>query len=272
VTDVEKVAPKVVAPKVDLDELALDEDERKFLLRSIDDLDTELAAGDIDIDDHNRLRTDYSARLAEVQRRIEGDETALSQAVAVKRTSRSRLIPIGAAAATFVFALGTGLLVARSAGERKAGQTITGNTPQNTKSAQIADLMSQAAAQTANNPLAAVKTYDEVVKLEPRTAAAWAYGGWTLRLTALKIQDETQQAAVRKAAMRRLDEAIKIDPTYADARAFRAVMKFRDLDDPTGAKVDLTALEKTGHDPQIDQLTAGIRSELGMPSLVTPTT
>jgi hypothetical protein len=258
------------AQRVDLDQLAIDEDERRFLLRSIDDLDAELAAGDIDADDHDRLRTDYSARLADVQRRIEGDETALAQ-IAVVRSRRSRLIPIGAGVATFVFALGAGLLVARSAGERKAGQTITGNAPL-TKSAKIQELMAQASAEMATNPLAAVKTYDEVTKLEPRTAAAWAYGGWTLRLTAIRITDETQQAAVRKAALRRLDEAIRLDPTYPDARAFRAVLKYRDLNDATGAKVDLQALETIDHEAVIDQLTRGIREELGMAKIAPPTT
>jgi hypothetical protein len=257
---------------LDLDQLAVNEEERRFLLRSLDDLDKELAAGDIEVEDHNRLYTDYSARLAEVQRRIEGDESALARIAVVARSRRSRLIPIVAGLATFVFALVAGILVARSAGERKSGQTITGNATDESKSAKIRELMSQASAQMASDPLGAVKTYDEVTKLEPRTAAAWAYGGWTLRLTALRIADETQQAAVRKASLRRLDEAVRLDPAYPDARAFRAVLKYRDLDDAAGATVDLVALDKIDHDPIVDQLTAGIREELGLPARVSPTT
>ncbi len=256
---------------VDLDQLATDEEERRFLLRSIEDLDKELAAGDIEVDDHDRLHTDYSARLANVQRRIEGDQTSLVVA-ATARSRRSRLIPIGAGLATFAFALGAGILVARSAGERKAGQTITGGAVDTSKSAKIRELMSKASAQMATDPLGAVKTYDEVTKLEPRTAAAWAYGGWTLRLTALRIADEKQQAAIRKASLRRLDEAVRLDPTYPDARAFRAVLKYRDLGDAPGAKVDLVALDKIEHDPIVDQLTAGIRDDLGLPARAAPTT
>ncbi len=256
----------------DLDRLAVDEDERKFLLRSIDDLDMELAAGDIDTLDYNDLRANYSVRLAEVQRRIEGDAETLSALNQRPRSLRSRMISIGAGLATFGFALGIGLFVARSAGERKDGQIITGNIGQNAQSKKIAELMQTASAVSATDPLAAVEAYDEVIKLEPQVVAAWAYGGWTLRLTSLRIPEGTQRTEVQKGALRRLDEAVKRDPTYADAHAFRAIMRMRDLNDPVGAKADLVAMEELVRDPIVDQLTASLREELGLAKLVPATT
>ena len=47
------------------------EDERDFLLRSLDDLESEFDAGDLDDADYRRLKSDYTARAAEVIRRLE---------------------------------------------------------------------------------------------------------------------------------------------------------------------------------------------------------
>ena len=44
------------------------EDEREHLLTSLDDLDSELAAGDIDEHDYAALRDDYIARAALLSR------------------------------------------------------------------------------------------------------------------------------------------------------------------------------------------------------------
>ena len=51
------------------------EDARDFLLRSIEDLDAERAAGDIDADRYEALRSDYTARAAAVLRAL-ADEAA----------------------------------------------------------------------------------------------------------------------------------------------------------------------------------------------------
>lgn len=48
------------------------EEEREFFLRSLRDLEEEWAAGDIDEVDYRALRDDYTARAAEVIRRLEG--------------------------------------------------------------------------------------------------------------------------------------------------------------------------------------------------------
>ena len=68
------------------DRLAALEEERDFLLKSLADLDAELAAGDIDEADHRALTDDYTARTAEVLRAIEEHREAVEAA----RPPRSR--------------------------------------------------------------------------------------------------------------------------------------------------------------------------------------
>ena len=63
-------------PSLDPDVLAALERERDFLLRSLDDLDAERAAGDLDTSDHAALADDYTRRLAEVARSIDEERTA----------------------------------------------------------------------------------------------------------------------------------------------------------------------------------------------------
>ena len=49
------------------------EEERHFLLRSLDDLDAERAEGNIDDETYARLHADYTARAARVIHRLDGD-------------------------------------------------------------------------------------------------------------------------------------------------------------------------------------------------------
>ncbi len=51
------------------------EEERDFLLRSLDDLDAERAAGNIDDETYERLHDDYTARAAIAVRAMQGGGT-----------------------------------------------------------------------------------------------------------------------------------------------------------------------------------------------------
>ena len=57
--------------RLDLDELARLEEERAFLLKSLDDLERERDAGDIDERDYETLKDDYTRRAVTVLRAIE---------------------------------------------------------------------------------------------------------------------------------------------------------------------------------------------------------
>jgi tetratricopeptide (TPR) repeat protein len=241
------------------------ETERQFLLRSLDDLEVEHAAGDLSDDDLVTMRADYQARLADVQRRIEGDaQQQARDAEAAARTARSQARTWAFGLVAAVFAVGCGFLVAGSLGERKAGETITGDVPQDPIAVKTSELMQRAQELSSTDPVRSIEAYDQVVKLNPDVVSAWAYGGWQLRLFAIGAQDPAARAELLQGAKRRIDEAIKRDPTYADAYAFRAVMAARDFEDEDAARAALKTLETLDRNPLIDQLTGPLRSDLGM--------
>src|SRR5437773_2437915 len=63
-------AAAMVKAAIDLDALAGLEEQRRFLLQSIRDLDREHAAGDLDEEDYRTLKDDYTARAAAVLRAL----------------------------------------------------------------------------------------------------------------------------------------------------------------------------------------------------------
>ena len=256
-----------------LDELGQWEEQRRFLLRSLDDLERERAAGDIDDDDYEALKADYTDRAADVIRRIEGGVAEVEATAVVHRakvpTWRRPLIAV----AVLAVAVGSGVLVARSAGEREAGQVITGGTgglaPGQKR---IADLLTRARDATrSGDPLTAIESYDQVAKLDPTIAEAWTYGGWQLRIVATQAAD-AQKPSLLAGAKRRLQEAIRQDPAYPDAYAFLAVISLRDENNPKLAKGYLEQLDKLTPGPDVMALTAGIRAEVGLPPTTATTT
>ena len=56
------------------DRLAELEAERRFLLHSLDDLEREYEAGDVDLDDYDTLRDGYVSRAAAVLREALGNK------------------------------------------------------------------------------------------------------------------------------------------------------------------------------------------------------
>ena len=110
--------------QVDLDQLAEHEEERRFLLRSLADLEREHDAGDIDDADYATLRDGYTVRAAAVLREI---ETGRSQLPAKEPRRWGRAVAI--AAVVIAGAVGIGFVLAGAWGERQNGQEITGLTP-----------------------------------------------------------------------------------------------------------------------------------------------
>ena len=56
------------------EERAIREEERDFLLASLDDLERERAAGDVTDDDYRALKESYTARAAAVLRELDAGE------------------------------------------------------------------------------------------------------------------------------------------------------------------------------------------------------
>jgi len=99
---------------IDLDELAALEEQRAFLLRSLDDLDREHEAGDLDDDDYATLRTDYTARAAEVLHAIDDRRSVIEDAQPTQRGVRRVLF----VAAVAIVAVVAGLAEARKLAPR----------------------------------------------------------------------------------------------------------------------------------------------------------
>ncbi len=209
------------AGRLDPDELAALEDQRAFLLRSLEDLEREHAAGDLDDDDHRTLRDDYTARAAETIRAIDEQRAAFAEA----RTGRSRGRTLAVLGGVAAFAVVAGLLVAASLGARGAGDTASGGisvsqSPSQRAQQCISDMAPQA-------PSAAIDCFQGVLEDDPRNVVALAWLGWQLELSSGLVPDEAQAAELQASAERLVENAVTADPDYSYARAFRAVIAFR---------------------------------------------
>jgi hypothetical protein len=247
-----------------LDELAELEEQRRFLLRSIDDLEREHRAGDIDEADYNALHSDYTARAANVLRRIEGGAEEQQTLTAARRTPSSRTRRLISALTVATVAVGAGIFVARSAGERTEGKLLTGGDRVAAMTAEqdaAQRLLASAREALTTDRFAAIQDFDSAWELDNSLVEAPTYAGWLLRLTALGIDDEKQRKEILVAALRRVEEAIAADPNYPDARAFRGIMRLRDLDDKEGAAADFAVLERLDPSPEIRNLVSSASKE-----------
>jgi hypothetical protein len=196
------------------DPLAELEDERRFLLRSLRDLEAEREAGDVDDADYATLRDGYTARAADVLRAIDAGKAALPTRPA--GPWRRRLVAIAVVAAVAAVA---GWLVARSSGERLPGQAISGGGP----TEEVASLLARARQLSATDPRQAIDLYDQVLERRPEHAEALTYSGWLLVTASTGAGEDVRQAAVA-AARDRLERAVAADESYPDAHCFLAVI------------------------------------------------
>ena len=219
-------------PSLDPDVLAALERERDFLLRSLDDLDAERAAGDLDTSDHAALADDYTRRLAEVARSIDEERTAFDQ-VDTKLDIRQRVFTV---IGIVVLAVLAGVLLGQASGFRSPDDSVTGDIRQSS-----AGLLAEADTLTREQRWPeAIEVYDEVLDVAPGNVEALTYRGW---LTARLGDDET--------ALLDLREAVAVDPTYPDARVFSAIVLDNQLRF-TEAAAELAAFDSL--DPPEDML------------------
>jgi len=229
------------------------EAERDFLLRSLDDLDVEFDAGDLEPKDYLALKEDYTARAAAVLRRLQrmgepsrgetdpsidgatsdGNRIApppperresSGPATGAPRSRGQRLLRsvVGARVMvlgivfTVVVAGGAGYLVTRSSGERLPGMGMTAGPDQSALT-----VLSQAIAIDNSGKLVeAAKLYDAVLAKEPANVVALSRRGWVLG----RSGRQAGNVELLKAALGYLDRATSVDPSYADAHAFRGLI------------------------------------------------
>lgn len=157
---------------VNPDDLAELEEQRSFLKRSLDDLERELAAGDIGPDDAETLRHDYAERLATVETAIESGHIELVRNAPPSRPGRT----VAIVAVIVALAVGFGFAAAHFLGSRGASQAATGNIREST-----ADRLQRAEElSTKGKILDALKLYDRVLDGDPENVDALVGRGLTL--------------------------------------------------------------------------------------------
>jgi tetratricopeptide (TPR) repeat protein len=196
-------------------------DERDFLLKSLDDLEQERADGNIDDDTYKLLHDDYTARAA----------AALRDEPVPEPPRASRGIRIATISGIVVFALVAAFGLSQAIGQRRSGQTITGKqftsdpckNVANTYDATIACarfLVQQDAGR-------AIEEFFAAEKLDPKQPEPPTYIGWLSALESLQTQDAKFRNTLLTLAHQSIDRAIAVDPTYPDAHVFKGLLLLR---------------------------------------------
>ncbi|CAB5061638.1 unannotated protein [freshwater metagenome] len=229
-------------------------EDRGFLFSSLEDLEREYAAGDLDDADYEALKSSYVKRLADVLRGAEVTEE-IAKNTNIAPTRNRKKIVLSIVAVVFV-AVGLGVLVARQSGQRLPGQTLSGGTPNST-----AGLLAQARQLNFSDPIAAIKIYSEVLKTRPDEVEALTYRSWLLALTAREASDDIRTAAVQ-AAIVGLGRATLIDPDYPDAHCFLGIVSYRFAADTTTAKTELKKCQDANPPAEVQTFVDSIVAEV----------
>ncbi len=186
------------------------EEQRRFLLNSIRDIEREHEVGDVSDDDHQALHDGYVARAAAVMREIDDGRSSLLPKSPTRWGRR-----IGIIGGTVAVAVALGLFVANSAGQRLPGQSLTGGQPADEVAIQLAEGRRLMGTETAG----ARAAFERVLKIEPDNAEAATYSSYLLVIDGQQTGD---QAGVR-AGIVGLEAAALLDNAYGDPHCLLAV-------------------------------------------------
>jgi tetratricopeptide (TPR) repeat protein len=225
---------------LDPDALATLEEQRRFLQRSLSDLEREHDAGDLDDEDYATLKQDYEARLAVVSRAIDEGQAELAANRRPSNPARTAAVVAG----VVVFALVCGFFVARAAGRRDAGNTITGDISQTARQRNTECLN-----EARDDSSKAVACYTSVLADAPQNVEALTYRGW-VRF----VSGDAQGIAD-------LHQAVQLDVNYPDVHAFLAIVLFR-AGCVTDAQAELQRLDALNPSPLIADQGVGLRAQV----------
>jgi tetratricopeptide (TPR) repeat protein len=232
--------------RVDVETL---EQQRDFLLRSLDDLESEREAGNIDDNTYRLLHDDYTARASAVLQSIDSGKDVTKHDES-RPSLVMRVVTVGGIVA---FAVVAAVLLSNAIGQRRSGQTITGNaqaagspTTIGQGSALAAEVKRQPQSYAARITYAryllgagdvqnAIEQYDAAATIDPSQAEALAYGGWIRGLVAQQVTNTKDRSVIVDGALQRLDRAIAADANYADAYVFKGLVLLNLKNDPAGA-------------------------------------
>ena len=233
------------------DEQASLEEERRFLLESLRDLEREHAAGDIDDEDYRVLKNGYVHRAAQIIKVLEAGVDAREA-----RPVASMKRKLGVVATVALIAGASGWFVAQQSGQRLPGQTISGGIEDST-----ASMLSQARALNFSEPKTAIDLYSKILALNPDHVEALTYRSWLIALVARDAPDDMRILAFA-AATQGLDRAIGVEPDYPDAHCFLGIVRFRLAGDAAGAKEQLDICAAMNPPAEVMGFVDSIRAEV----------
>jgi len=242
--------------------LGLLKDERDNLLRSLEDLETEYQAGDVESPDYEILRQSYIARTSALLDEIakfeqRGETSARSRTLFAhlrrslgKRRSRRVLV-------VFVFLwviAGVTLAAMHFAGVRLPGQSATGSVSLS-EALVVQQQLTQASDLAGTGQIAeAITLYAKVLAAVPHQHEALTYQGWLIRLSGLSAGQENVVAR----GDQEIALAASVAPGYADARGLDAVALAQDRHDIPAALIQLDAFVR---DHPAQALVAALRPQ-----------
>ena len=233
------------------------EEERDFLMKSLDDLELEHASGGIDDESYAELHDDYTARAAAAIRALrDGVDNRPIPAPPVSTKRRVAII-----AAVVVFAVVVGGALAAALGARLPGQTASGNSQAATNKTNKQQLKARIVALEAranaspndyqtrldlarayeqnNDIVNALQQSDAAIKIDPNRPEAHANAGRLLYLSSERAKTDSDRSSLIASAKAGFDTAIAVGPAYPDAYYFRAVLYAFALRDFARSQVDL---------------------------------
>ncbi len=220
------------------------EQERDFLLQSLDDLEAEHDSGGIDDESYRQLHDDYTARAAATIRALRDGVDARPEP-AGRAAPRRRLAVISV---VVVFALVAGFALAGALGARLPGQTASGNTQSSSEEAASkrlgrtiktleaavnanpddynARLALSHAYEAAGDIRNALAQSDAAISIDQNRPEAHANAGRLLYIASESIKNKDTQVQFVTEASAAFNTALEKNPEYAEAYFFRAVLEF----------------------------------------------
>jgi hypothetical protein len=159
------------------------EDERSFLLRSLEDLDREHEAGDLSDEDHAALHDEYVARAAAVLRSADAPPAPVAKEIAAPavtpapRPARRRRRRVVTAGVVVVLGVVVWAVVAHVS-NRLPGQTPTGSISLSSSQQTERTLAQAQSLEGEGDVVDALRLYGSVLQQHPNQEEALAEVGW----------------------------------------------------------------------------------------------
>jgi uncharacterized protein (TIGR02996 family) len=239
-----------VSTKLDPEQRQELEHERDFLLKSLDDLEGERSAGNIDDESYTELHDDYTARAAATIRALRDGVDA--RPAPPPSSWRRRGLVIGG---IVVLAVLASVTLAAALGARLPGQTSSGNVPAASATRDQRKSRLEAAVQANPNDVTvrlalarfleesgdtvgSLKQLDQAVQVAPDNADALADAGRVRFIVAGQVPSPDAQSQLVTSARALLDRAVQANPDHAEAHFYRAVLLLDGFKEVDGAVAD----------------------------------